>query len=57
MLGHANISITLDRYGHLYEEDARELADALDDGFRKVNAPCLPPAGEVRELRGGATTS
>jgi hypothetical protein len=37
-LGHANISITLDRYGHLMpgsEEEAAELLDAYLDAQRK----------------------
>ena len=32
-LGHHSISITLDRYGHLYDTDTQRLADALDAGF------------------------
>jgi integrase len=32
-LGHHSISITLDRYGHLYETDTQRLSDALDAAF------------------------
>ncbi len=32
-LGHHSISITFDRYGHLYETDTQRLADALDAAF------------------------
>ena len=32
-LGHHSISITHDRYGHLYETDTQRLADALDAAF------------------------
>jgi integrase len=32
-LGHHTVSITLDRYGHLYETDTQRLADALDAAF------------------------
>lgn len=32
-LGHGSISITLDRYGHLYETDTQRLADALDAAY------------------------
>jgi integrase len=32
-LGHHSISITLDRYGHLYETDTQRLADALEAAF------------------------
>jgi hypothetical protein len=32
-LGHGIISITFDRYGHLYETDTQRLADALDAAY------------------------
>lgn len=32
-LGHSSISITFDRYGHLYETDTQRLADALDAAY------------------------
>jgi integrase len=34
MLGHKTASITLDRYGHLYDEDLIALADLMDEKFR-----------------------
>jgi integrase len=34
MLGHKTASITLDRYGHLYDEDLIALADLMDERFR-----------------------
>ena len=34
MLGHKTASITLDRYGHLYDEDLIALADRMDQRFR-----------------------
>jgi integrase len=34
MLGHRTASITLDRYGHLYEEDLITLADQMERKFR-----------------------
>jgi integrase len=34
MLGHKHASLTLDRYGHLYEEDLEELAARLDRKYR-----------------------
>lgn len=34
MLGHANIEITMDTYGHLFESSAANAADALDEGYR-----------------------
>jgi integrase len=36
MLGHKNASITLDRYGHLYDEDLMTLADRMDEKFREA---------------------
>jgi hypothetical protein len=32
-LGHHSISLTFDRYGHLYETDTQRLADALDAAY------------------------
>jgi integrase len=32
-LGHGSISITMDRYGHLFESDTQRLADALEAAF------------------------
>jgi integrase len=34
MLGHKTASITLDRYGHLYDEDLVTLANLMDQRFR-----------------------
>jgi integrase len=34
MLGHANIGITMDTYGHLFESLAVNAADALNEGYR-----------------------
>jgi integrase len=34
MLGHKTASITLDRYGHLYDEDLITLADRMDQKYR-----------------------
>jgi hypothetical protein len=32
-LGHHSISLTFDKYGHLYETDTQRLADALDAAY------------------------
>jgi hypothetical protein len=50
-LGHHTVSITLDRYGHLYETDSQRLADALDAAFAtglvKPETPeTIPVAGK-----------
>ena len=34
MLGHASAAMTLDRYGHLYEEDLETLAERMDAKYR-----------------------
>jgi hypothetical protein len=39
-LGHASAAMTLDLYGHLYEEDLDTLSDALD---RRYVAATTPP--------------
>jgi integrase len=41
MLGHANISITMDRYGHLFPSRQKELAEAMAQ---------LRPEGEVMRM-------
>src|SRR5205807_9324964 len=46
-LGHSSITITLDRYGHLFPSVEEALADALDRTF------CVdsePPQGEAQSL-------
>lgn len=35
-LGHSTITVTLDRYGHMFPEESDRLADALDDTFRSL---------------------
>nr|MBA2338523.1 site-specific integrase [Acidimicrobiia bacterium] len=52
-LGHASASMTLDRYGHLYEDDLDALGVALNERYRAAAAPPPRPhrAPEVIELR------
>jgi hypothetical protein len=38
-LGHASAAMTLDLYGHLYEDDLNTLSDALDRRFVAATAP------------------
>ena len=66
-LGHASASMTLDLYGHLYEEDLDALSEALDRRFSAATAPPAerashamagspaPPARPQRAPRGSAT--
>ncbi|MGI8630795.1 MAG: tyrosine-type recombinase/integrase [Solirubrobacteraceae bacterium] len=60
-MGHANISITLDRYGHLMpgnEEEAAELLDAYlvraDTQARIAALPAVAAAGELTGAQTGA---
>lgn len=38
-LGHRSITTTLDRYGHLFEDEHDRLADRIDDAYRSFAAP------------------
>lgn len=38
-LGHSTITITLDRYGHMFPEESDRLADALDTAYRAASTP------------------
>jgi hypothetical protein len=62
-MGHANISITLDRYGHLFPSSEAEAAERLDAYL--VRASCAPVrarnervsadhSGNVAETENGA---
>ncbi|HLN04640.1 MAG TPA: tyrosine-type recombinase/integrase [Acidimicrobiales bacterium] len=42
-MGHASVTVTLDRYGHLFPALGREVADDLDKVYRESLA-ALPPA-------------
>ena len=48
-LGHASATMTLDLYGHLYEDELDALANALD---RKLADSPAPPARPQRALGG-----
>lgn len=55
-LGHSSITITLDRYGHLFESVEVALADALDAAFvgaPATVAPALPEPVSIDAARGG----
>jgi integrase len=47
LMGHASITTTLDRYGHLFPGHDDEVMDGLDATFNAVPAP-----DNVVELRG-----
>jgi len=42
-LGHASATMTLDLYGHLYDDDLDALADALDRKLAESPAPPMRP--------------
>ncbi|MDH3248690.1 MAG: site-specific integrase [Acidimicrobiia bacterium] len=48
-LGHASAAMTLDLYGHLYEDDLDTLADALDRRYAAATAPAHTRAGRARD--------
>ena len=49
MLGHSSITITLDRYGHLFPNAHESLAERLDGTF--VSAEAEQPVNNVIEIR------
>jgi integrase len=38
LLGHSSITVTMDRYGHLYPSERTKVADALDELYRTAEA-------------------
>ena len=46
-LGHSSITVTLDRYGHLFPGLDERLAERLDEMARAVKEPASTPAGEA----------
>jgi integrase len=40
-MGHASITITLDRYGHLFPSLGLQIADGLDETYRTAESPSL----------------
>ena len=48
MLGHASAALTLDRYGHLFDDDLDTVADSMDVLYRPaIRAGHLPDIGKV----------
>jgi integrase len=52
-MGHASVSVTLDRYGHLLPSLGERIADGLDSSFRSADqrAPVVAPVAEIRSRR------
>jgi integrase len=56
MLGHKSATMTLDLYGHLFQDQLDEVADALDSA-RSAAIAHLLPNGKVIKLAAGAETT
>jgi integrase len=52
-MGHASVSVTLDRYGHLLPSLGERIADGLDSAFRSADqgTSVLAPVAELRRGR------
>jgi len=44
-MGHSSVTVTLDRYGHLFEGLDERIAEGLDAMWRETLAACLRPGG------------
>jgi site-specific recombinase XerD len=42
MLAHKSATLTLDRYGHLYDDELQGVADRLDSLARAQSVPTVP---------------
>lgn len=49
-MGHSSITVTLDRYGHLFPSLDERLAEALDEGLRETLASHTRPRGATLSL-------
>jgi integrase len=51
-LGHSSITVTMDRYGHLFPDDMERLAQALEATFQKarVSSVCPERSSQVLQL-------
>lgn len=47
-LGHKTATMTLDNYGHLFEDDLDDVADRMGEGFRAAAAQCGQNVGTGR---------
>lgn len=53
LLGHKTATLTLDRYGHLFPDDLRRIADAFD-AAAETAAYCLRTGGSLKAVPSGA---
>ena len=49
-MGHSSITVTLDRYGHLFPSLDERLAEALDEGLRETLASHTRPRAATLSL-------
>jgi hypothetical protein len=54
-LGHSSITVTMDRYGHLFPDHMETLAQGLEATFQKarVSSVCPQRDSEVLQLHNG----
>jgi len=50
-MGHSSVTVTLDRYGHLYDGLDAQVADSLDQVLRASRGMSAPPAVTGEPLR------
>jgi len=50
MLGHKSAALTLDRYGHLFEDELDAVAERLNDARARTRAPLVRPSASVADL-------
>jgi len=55
MLGHASAAMTLDRYGHLYEDELDAVADRVDEAATRILADSARTCGRVVAITHGET--
>lgn len=53
MLGHASAAMTLDRYGHLFDDQLDDLSDRMDAAARRESADYLRTEATVTNLAAG----
>lgn len=55
MLGHASAAMTLDRYGHLYEDELDAVADRMDEAATRILADSVRTGSRVVPITHGET--
>jgi integrase len=55
-LGHASIAITMDRYGHLFDQSYADASDAIEQAFEPSDASVLPASASAATPSPAAST-